>query len=593
MSFFSLLLKIVHKLSWNILKLYSWLLAISLGGVTLLGSVKTVQAATYTVGNSGATYSTIQACLNAAQAGDTCLVTDGTYSGTITFPRSGTNGNPITLQAQNPRGATITSGNDMTIELNGNVSYIVIDGFRLLSTISGRNQSVDIGGDWNEFAKSNTNAPDAGAKYNILRNSYIEGGVNIYGHHNLVENCELNGKNRAATGIFESFGPSHHNTYRGNTLYDYTERGVWSLQFTQDTEIINNTLHDIPFLPIDCDGAGNPVHRCNVRHNTILRSNGHDNGGGTAILMENAFDSVVEGNFIDDVTSGIAAINYGDGSVFHTDGNVEYRTTNLNMIIRNNIVKNYENSGIGGAAAPGVKALNNVMYSGATVRQGAISLDHVDHFWSNNWEIKNNIISGYQYYGLWLNGPSSNATQGLTGLSVSNNLYYTSNKTISHFGYNGSIENTLDGFKTATGLEQNSLWADPQFVSPGSDFHLQSNSPAINSGTTVNAPIDYEGTNRPNGSAYDIGAFEFGGVPTSPPPSPSPTPTPPSSPNPTACRVADITEDGRVNLADFTVLSANFLSSNPTNSRADINGDGSVNLADFTILAGQFMESCE
>lgn len=575
------------------MKIRSPFIGIVVGGIFFVSVHSSVQAATYTVGGSGANYSTIQACLNVAQPGDTCLVADGTYSGTVTFPRSGTVGNPITLRAKNHRGATLDSGSSVTIDLNGDLNYIVIDGLRLLSTISGRNQSVDLGGNWSESQKNNINAPDVGARYNILRNCYVEGAVNIYGHHNVVESCEFNGNNQVGAAIFESFGPSHHNTYRSNTLYDYTERGVWSLQFTQDTEIVGNTIHDIPFLPIDCDGAGNPVYRCNVRGNTILRSNGHDNGGGTAILMENAFNSVVEGNLIDDVTSGIAAINYGNGSVFHTDGNVEYRTTNLNMIIRNNIVKNYENSAIGGAAAPGVKALNNVMYSGATVRQGAISLDHVDHFWSNNWEIKNNIISGYQYYGLWLNGPSSSANQGLTGLSINNNLYYTPNKTISHFGYNGSIENTLDGFRTATGLEQNSLWVDPRFISPGSDFHLQANSPAINTGATVSAPIDREGVTRPVGSAYDLGVFEFGGTPTSPPPSPSPTPTPPSSPNPTACRIADITEDGVVNLADFTVLASNFMSTNPANTRTDINGDGAVNLADFTLLAGQFMESCE
>jgi len=56
--------------------------------------------------------------------------------------------------------------------------------------------------------------------------------------------------------------------------------------------------------------------------------------------------------------------------------------------------------------------------------------------------------------------------------------------------------------------------ANPKFVEytgthNSNDYHLQSSSPAINAGTTLsNVTDDFEGTNRPQGSAYDIGAFE-------------------------------------------------------------------------------------
>ena len=47
------------------------------------------------------------------------------------------------------------------------------------------------------------------------------------------------------------------------------------------------------------------------------------------------------------------------------------------------------------------------------------------------------------------------------------------------------------------------------------DFTLQSGSPAINIGTTVAiATPDFAGTVRPQGPAYDVGAYEFlSGVP--------------------------------------------------------------------------------
>jgi hypothetical protein len=54
---------------------------------------------------------------------------------------------------------------------------------------------------------------------------------------------------------------------------------------------------------------------------------------------------------------------------------------------------------------------------------------------------------------------------------------------------------------------------DPEFVNPGAgDFHLQSGSPAIDTGKTL--PIfaldrDFEGRSRPYGKSVDIGGFEF------------------------------------------------------------------------------------
>ena len=42
------------------------------------------------------------------------------------------------------------------------------------------------------------------------------------------------------------------------------------------------------------------------------------------------------------------------------------------------------------------------------------------------------------------------------------------------------------------------------------DYHLQAGSPCIDAGTATNAPnTDYEGTTRPQGAAYDIGAYEY------------------------------------------------------------------------------------
>jgi hypothetical protein len=63
--------------------------------------------------------------------------------------------------------------------------------------------------------------------------------------------------------------------------------------------------------------------------------------------------------------------------------------------------------------------------------------------------------------------------------------------------------------------------ADPKLLNPSSnDFHLTTGSPAIDAGVTTAVTIDYDGNSRPQGSAYDIGAYEFlsGSAPVRPAP---------------------------------------------------------------------------
>ncbi len=55
----------------------------------------------------------------------------------------------------------------------------------------------------------------------------------------------------------------------------------------------------------------------------------------------------------------------------------------------------------------------------------------------------------------------------------------------------------------------------------------------------------------------------------------------------TSGKVADLNNDGKVNIMDFTLLSQEFMQ-NPEYQHADINNDGKVNLMDYTILSNDF-----
>jgi hypothetical protein len=69
-------------------------------------------------------------------------------------------------------------------------------------------------------------------------------------------------------------------------------------------------------------------------------------------------------------------------------------------------------------------------------------------------------------------------------------------------------------------------YINPLYVNPPSDMSLQTSSPARDSGVTLGSSynVDILGISRPQGSAYDVGAYEYGGGA-----SPSLTPNAPSN----------------------------------------------------------------
>jgi hypothetical protein len=107
-------------------------------------------------------------------------------------------------------------------------------------------------------------------------------------------------------------------------------------------------------------------------------------------------------------------------------------------------------------------------------------------------EVYNNTIYNNNYNGIYIK-PGSH-----TGMKIQNNISYG---------------NTLAGIKNdgTDVVLSNNLTSDPLFVNAaGYDFHLKSNSPAINAGYKLSSVVttDYSGTSRPQGAAFDIGAFE-------------------------------------------------------------------------------------
>lgn len=124
------------------------------------------------------------------------------------------------------------------------------------------------------------------------------------------------------------------------------------------------------------------------------------------------------------------------------------------------------------------------------------------------------------------------------------------------------------------------------------NFSLTAQSPLINAGKSVSQFIskDFKSTARPQGNAFDVGAYEYqaGGA------NPSATPTSTLTPTtiPLSCP-ADIDQSGTTDLRDYSILVTNFLKDPPSDPRADIDQNGRIDLLDYSILVRNFLKPCE
>jgi hypothetical protein len=139
-----------------------------------------------------------------------------------------------------------------------------------------------------------------------------------------------------------------------------------------------------------------------------------------------------------------------------------------------------------------INFLNNVLYAGTS---GTASSGFRFTFVGpvTNLTVRNNIIVGFPGYSVYGQNFTANT------VSIENNIFYGNGLSNNNpYYYNCTLTN-----KT----EQNNQKVDPLFVLFGTDFNIQSSSPAINAGLDVGLTADYVG-NAIVGLP-DIGAYEF------------------------------------------------------------------------------------
>ncbi|MBN1675037.1 MAG: right-handed parallel beta-helix repeat-containing protein [Kiritimatiellae bacterium] len=97
---------------------------------------------------------------------------------------------------------------------------------------------------------------------------------------------------------------------------------------------------------------------------------------------------------------------------------------------------------------------------------------------------------------------------GATPQTLDHNLYFSPTDT-PRWESAGVTYASFGEYQKASGQERNSRYADPRLAN-GAEARLQPGSPAIDTGVALeDVTVDRDGTARPEGTAYDLGAYEF------------------------------------------------------------------------------------
>jgi Right handed beta helix region/Pel9A-like, right handed beta helix region len=226
-------------------------------------------------------------------------------------------------------------------------------------------------------------------------------------------------------------------------------------------------------------------------HNRFIRLKVHDNGYENDLRQRVAhgFYIITDFNVIEqcDVYN-----NYGYGvHIYNSGGGPDYNELRRSRVYGNGRGPYAVNASPGGimlSQGTGNMAYNNLVWgnfkSGISVNYNGV-----------NSAVYNNTVYKNGGYGIEIGS-------GAVATTVKNNIVYQN--------YSAIVD---AGQSTA---KSNNLTIDPKFVNESaSDFRLQSGSPGIDAGSSVSVvPDDFEGTSRPKGSSYDIGAYEFQGSTT-------------------------------------------------------------------------------
>lgn len=303
-------------------------------------------------------------------------------------------------------------------------------------------------------------------------------------------------------------------------------------------------------------------------------------------IVNNAYETdgiyVQYGN--NNLFDGNTVVLANDGTEGHSDA-FQNANSEARLVVRNNYLGymaehgNGSSQGIMSAHATDYAYFYNNVIVGSSKQPYQVVL-----LYSNNatgkWFFWNNTIVAQHPNGHALVTMESNIVDKIGGI-INNNIYTqggyafeseTGNLSIPEgiFDYNNLYRSDGGPVTNVTGINENGISKNPNW-NIDNEFRLNSESPCIDKGTNLSTyfTTDREGVIRPQGTAWDIGAYEF----SNQSPILDPTPTPTSSLN-----TPGVTSTPMPTLT-FTPMPT----PTPTLILGDLNGDGVVTLFDVVL----------
>ncbi len=408
-------------------------------------------------------WQTISKAAASLKAGDTVYIKKGTYEEQV-VPGSPGNENGYIVYMPYAGEEVIIDGRNVDIKegssglfLVKNKSYIVISGIRV--------QNV---GKTIETSYSQAGIFLSGSHHIEIKGCYtyntFSSGIRALDSHDLIidgNTVELACNDGYEECISVEGGNSYNFEIRNNTVFNggpgnHGGEGIDAKEGAHDGKIYKNLVYDLPNrLGIYVDAYSKHTYNIEVFRNVV-----HDCGhGGVALSSE-------KGGLLENI------------SVFN---NISFHNEYFGIIL-----SDWDGDLSDTHPMKKITVINNTVYNNTwpdTDWSGGIIVENRE---AEDVVIRNNICSDNMFQIIAEDGVN------LAELTTDHNL------TEGDKGYPGKIfEGSFEG--------------DPGFVDAAkSDFHLNSNSGAIDEGSSELAPgIDFDGNKRPQGAGYDIGAYEY------------------------------------------------------------------------------------
>lgn len=442
-----------------------------------------------------------------------------------------------------PRSIT-GSGATGIIRLNG-ADNVTIDGSTNGSTVTGV-----VGGNdaIRELTIENTDitttssviildAGPNGAQNNVIKNLRVHGSgpdqtgylISMGGatggtqgtanNFNTIENCSLR---RAIIGIW--FSGDDQNLYNEIRENDITGTGsdrirragitVGNQDFISIYEnsvggIESNTTQDVVGIGVgvlsisNSVGAGNNVTNASVYRNKIhgIQQTNERSAVGialtaTAVVFNNMVSGVISNATGNELVAGIYAANISEG---------QFAFNSVSMTGDRGSAANQNPSfALALGTSPSFSVVNNILYTTQTSSGGPNALSYAIGLQGAGPSSPNT----FNYNDFWSSGANDGGFRRLS-LAVGGGTDYPD----------------LSAWQVVATQDIDSIEADPIFISPTNDPHIQPISPARNAGNDVGFSFDFDNDPRPQEGFFDIGADETVG------PTPTNTPTPEETPS--------------------------------------------------------------